>query len=70
MALGPGTRLGTYEILTLLGSGGMGAVYRTRDTKLKRDVAIKSCPTSSHVIAANSLPYLDCYLCVANYQLC
>ena len=39
--LTPGTRLGPFEILSSLGEGGMGAVYRARDTKLSREVAIK-----------------------------
>ena len=44
MALTNGTQLGFYEIIALLGKGGMGEVYQARDTKLKRDVAIKILP--------------------------
>jgi serine/threonine protein kinase len=44
MALAAGTRIGAYDIVALIGAGGMGEVYRARDTRLKRDVAIKILP--------------------------
>ena len=51
MSLIPGTRRGIYEITAQIGEGGMGRVYRARDTKLGRNVAIK--------VIADSLPYRD-----------
>ena len=44
MILTPGTRLGSYEIVAPIGAGGMGEVYRARDLRLERDVAIKVLP--------------------------
>jgi serine/threonine-protein kinase len=44
MSLTPGVRLGPYEVLAQIGVGGMGEVYRARDSKLQRDVAIKVLP--------------------------
>jgi eukaryotic-like serine/threonine-protein kinase len=46
MALTPGTRLGPYELVSAIGAGGMGEVYRARDTRLGRDVAVKVLPES------------------------
>ena len=44
MSLAPGIRLGAYEIVSFIGAGGMGEVYRARDTRLNRDIAIKILP--------------------------
>ena len=46
MPLTPGTRLGAYEIVAPVGSGGMGEVYRAHDARLGRDIAIKVLPSS------------------------
>src|SRR5271163_3702052 len=51
MTLAPGTKLGAFEIVAPLGAGGMGEVYRARDTRLERTVAIKLLPTE---FSANS----------------
>ena len=55
MAFSEGSRLGPYEILAVIGEGGMGRVYRARDTKLHRKVAIKVLPDSvAHDLGASS----------------
>src|SRR5436305_393211 len=46
MSLGLGTRLGPYEIQSAIGAGGMGEVYRARDARLQRDVAVKVLPAA------------------------
>ena len=47
MSLSVGARLGPYEILSLIGAGGMGEVYRAKDTRLNRTVAIKILPENA-----------------------
>ena len=65
MALLSGARLGPYEIVAPLGQGGMGEVYRARDTKLNREVALKVLPdrvqSASFALFSASLAFLEGY---------
>jgi Tol biopolymer transport system component len=72
MSVAPGTRIGPYEVLDLIGAGGMGEVYRARDTKLRREVALKVLPEAfaadparrarlereAHVLASLNHPHI------------
>ena len=59
MSLSAGSRLGHYEIVAAIGAGGMGEVYEARDTKLDREVAIKSGPVCRRVAACRSFTVRD-----------
>ena len=54
MPLDPGSKLGPYEIIGPLGAGGMGEVYRARDARLGRNVAVKILPSGSNARRARS----------------
>ena len=73
MALASGSRLGSYEILAPLSAGGMGEVFRARDLKLSREVALKVLPTEFALDAERLARFkreaqLLATLCVANRQ--
>jgi serine/threonine protein kinase len=59
MALAGGDRLGAYEIISPLGAGGMGEVYRAKDPRLGRDVAIKVLPAEFSAGTEAYLPLLE-----------
>jgi serine/threonine protein kinase len=77
MALAAGTRLGVYEIMTAIGTGGMGEVYRARDPRLGREVAIKvlstrlpSISSSTHAPSAGRISQLDHKpICALYYEI-
>ena len=57
MPLSTGTRLGSYELLAQIGTGGIGEVYKAHDTKLVRNVAIKVLPEGLPTTARDSLAF-------------
>ncbi len=59
MPLQPGTTLGPYQIVSQLGSGGMGVVYTAHDPRLDRHVAIKLSPAQPNVPSITVLPFAD-----------
>ena len=62
MALTAGAKLGPYEIVGALGAGGMGEVYRARDTRLDRTVAVKVLPENLSSDTGTPLPICACEL--------
>jgi len=59
MTLAAGIRLGAYEIVEPIGKGGMGEVYRARDTKLDRDIAIKVLSDDGQQLGCHLFGYLE-----------
>lgn len=70
MAFAPGTVLGPYEITSLLGRGGMGEVWRARDRRLDRDVAIKTLPDEFSRAAAVRITPLPATFCMRLPEPC
>jgi hypothetical protein len=56
-ALAQGTFVGHYQVMAAIGRGGMGEVYRARDTRLARDVALRSCPRDTLAIASGAIVF-------------